>query len=101
MTTSTTRLDDTAPLDPRLSPGGRWKHFKHGDVYEIVGTALHSETGEPLVVYRRHQPGVVHPLWARPASMWFDEVKPGVRRFTRVEADPLGGGQNTAVKLGS
>lgn len=99
MTTTTTRLDDTAPLDPRLIPGERWKHFKHGDVYEIVGTALHSETGEPLVVYRRYQPGTIHPMWARPASMWFDEVKPGARRFVRAEPDSPGAGQPTTVKL--
>ena len=32
-------------------PTGRYRHFK-GAVYVVVGTALHSETEEPLVVYR-------------------------------------------------
>ena len=30
---------------------GRYRHFK-GNEYEVVGIARHSETEEPLVVYR-------------------------------------------------
>ena len=41
-----------APL-PELPPTrlGRYRHYK-GAEYEVVGVARHSETLEPLVVYR-------------------------------------------------
>ena len=32
-------------------PAGRWRHFK-GNEYEVIGIANHSETMEPMVVYR-------------------------------------------------
>ena len=30
---------------------GRYRHFK-GNAYEVIGIARHSETEEPMVVYR-------------------------------------------------
>ena len=30
---------------------GRWRHFKGGE-YRVLGTARHSETREPMVVYQ-------------------------------------------------
>jgi hypothetical protein len=38
-----------APLPD--TPRGRYRHYKGGE-YEVVGVARHSETLEPLVVYR-------------------------------------------------
>ena len=51
---------------------GRYRHFKGGD-YEVLGVARHSETGEPMVVYRAlyGQRG----LWVRPAAMWSERVE--------------------------
>jgi hypothetical protein len=45
---------------------GTYRHFK-GNLYEVIGTALHSETMEPMVVYRAlyGERG----LWVRPAAM--------------------------------
>ena len=65
---------------------GRYRHFK-GNEYELIGTATHSETGEPMVVYRAlyGERGV----WARPAAMWNEEVDCGgvrCRRFSYVGA---------------
>lgn len=52
-------------------PCGRYRHFK-GKPYEVVGIARHSETDEPMVVYRAlYGEGG---LWTRPASMWNEEV---------------------------
>ena len=50
---------------------GRWRHFKGGE-YEVIGTAAHSETLEPMVVYRAlyGERG----LWVRPAAMWTQQV---------------------------
>lgn len=60
---------------------GRYRHFK-GNEYEVIGVAKHSETLEPMVVYRAlYGDGEI---WVRPASMWNDTVtRDGVtlRRF--------------------
>ncbi len=50
---------------------GRYRHFKGGE-YEVLGVARHSETDEPLVVYRPlyNDSG----LWARPAAMFLETV---------------------------
>lgn len=53
-----------------LTPG-RYRHFK-GKEYELLGVATHSETMEPMVVYRAlyGEQG----LWVRPATMWTEIV---------------------------
>ena len=50
---------------------GKYRHFK-GNYYEVLGTASHSETMEPMVVYRAlyGECGI----WVRPASMWSEIV---------------------------
>lgn len=51
---------------------GRYRHFK-GNEYQIIGIARHSETLEPMVVYRAlYGEGG---LWVRPASMWTERVE--------------------------
>ena len=50
---------------------GKYRHFK-GNLYEVIGTASHSETLEPMVVYRAlYGEGG---LWVRPAAMWNEIV---------------------------
>lgn len=50
---------------------GRYRHFKGGE-YQVIGTATHSETGAPMVVYRAlYGEGG---LWVRPAAMWDEPV---------------------------
>lgn len=52
-------------------PCGRYRHFK-GGLYEVIGVALHSETGEEMVVYRAlYGEGE---FWVRPLAMWNDMV---------------------------
>ena len=50
---------------------GKYRHFK-GMEYEVIGVAKHSETLEPMVVYRAlyGERG----LWVRPAEMWNETV---------------------------
>ena len=50
---------------------GKYRHFK-GNEYEVIGIASHSETMEPMVVYRAlyGEKG----LWVRPLSMWNEIV---------------------------
>lgn len=50
---------------------GKYRHFK-GKYYEVLGVATHSETLEPMVVYRQlYGHGG---LWVRPAGMWNEIV---------------------------
>ncbi|NDC38830.1 MAG: DUF1653 domain-containing protein [Proteobacteria bacterium] len=51
---------------------GRYRHYK-GGVYELLGVARHSETLEPLVLYRP----LSHPetgMWVRPYAMFFEKI---------------------------
>ena len=66
-------------------PPGRYRHFK-GNEYEVFCIARHSETTEPMVVYKAlYGEGGV---WVRPADMWNETlIRDGVtyQRFTRIE----------------
>ena len=71
----------------RQIPPGRYRHFK-GNEYEVLDIAQHSETEEPMVVYRAlyGERGI----WVRPASMWNEMVtRDGVTvpRFTYIEQE--------------
>lgn len=79
------RLPMTEPL-PALpqTPPGRYRHYK-GGLYEVIATARHSETLEPMTVYRAlyGEQG----LWVRPAAMFAEDITlEGVRqpRFARI-----------------
>ena len=78
-------VQDLPPLQETLI--GLYRHYKGGE-YEVLGVARHSETLEPLVVYR--------PLynatgwWVRPHAMFIGAVEINgstVPRFERV-SDP-------------
>jgi hypothetical protein len=61
---------DLPPLPAEPRPG-RYRHYKGND-YLVLGLARHSETLEPLVIYRAlySERG----LWARPAAMFNETV---------------------------
>lgn len=51
---------------------GIYHHFKTSEtLYEVIGTATHTETEEELVVYKRMKDGF---LYARPKAMFLEEV---------------------------
>lgn len=58
------------PLLPD-APLGRYRHYKGGE-YEVMAVVRHSESLEPLVLYRPlyNQTG----LWVRPHAMFFEQV---------------------------
>ena len=59
---------------------GWYCHFK-GNEYEVIGIARHSETEEPMVVYRAlYGEGG---LWVRPANMWTETVQRNGKCFKR------------------
>jgi hypothetical protein len=76
--------DNTDDLPELIeTPPGLYRHYK-GLLYEVVGTARHSESLEPMTLYRAlyGERG----LWVRPAAMFNEEVViEGVRqpRFAR------------------
>ena len=55
-----------------VTPPGLYRHYK-GNLYEVVDTVRHSETLEPLTLYRAlyGERG----LWMRPAAMFMEEVE--------------------------
>ncbi len=62
------------------TPLGRYRHYKGLD-YEVIGVARHSETLEPLVVYRPLYKA--SGLWVRPHAMFFEEIEFEGRRQPR------------------
>ena len=81
-------MSDLPPLPP-IAPG-RYRHYKGGE-YEVVGVVRHSETLEPMVLYRPlyNDSG----LWVRPYDMFFGTVTVDGRvqpRFARQGPDDGG-----------
>ncbi len=69
------------------TPAGRYRHYK-GMLYDVVDTVRHSESLEPMTLYRAlyGEKG----LWVRPAGMFNEEVViEGIRqpRFAKVADD--------------
>ena len=60
---------DLPPLPD--TPTGLYRHYKGGE-YDVLGAVRHSETLEPLVLYRAlyGERG----LWVRPHAMFFSAV---------------------------
>jgi hypothetical protein len=70
---------DNLPALPE-TPTGRYRHYK-GGVYEVLGAVRHSETLEPMVLYRPLQQG--DGAWVRPHAMFFGDVVIDGRRLPR------------------
>lgn len=64
---------------------GKYRHFK-GNEYEVIGIAKHSETLEPMVVYKAlYGDG---DIWVRPYEMWNETITrdgKSFQRFTFIE----------------
>ncbi len=64
-----TNDQDLPPLQE--NPIGLYRQYKGGQ-YEVIGTARHSETLEPMTVYRALYGA--RGLWVRPAAMFSEQV---------------------------
>ena len=75
--TNETKEDNMNEIKP-----GKYRHFK-GNEYEVLGIAQHSETLEPMVVYKAlYGDGG---LWVRPAAMWDEEITRDGKTFKRFQ----------------
>ena len=55
------------------TPPGRYRHYK-GGLYEVIDTVRHSETLEPMTLYRALYGE--NGLWVRPSAMFSETVAP-------------------------
>lgn len=66
--------------------GFRYRHFK-GGIYLVTDIAVHSETEEPMVIYKSFDNSDL--VWCRPLSMFMSEVDhekyPDVKQLMRFE----------------
>lgn len=65
---------------------GFYRHYK-GKLYEVVGVAAHTETLEPLVVYKPLYESDVK-LWVRPYEMFINLIQIDgntIPRFEKVD----------------
>jgi hypothetical protein len=66
---------------------GYYKHYK-GNLYEVIGTAKHSETLEDMVVYKACYQKEGENLWVRPLKMFEDYVlieNKKTKRFSKIK----------------
>lgn len=74
-------MNDALPPLPTIAPG-RWRHYKGGE-YEVLGVVRHSETLQPLVLYRPLDAGA--DTWVRPFAMFAETVVVDGRERPRFE----------------
>ena len=75
---------ETMPALIETRPG-LYRHYK-GMRYEVIGTVRHSETLEPMTLYKALYGEFG--LWVRPAAMFNEQVEIDgtvLPRFTRIE----------------
>ena len=66
---------------------GKYKHYK-GKKYEVLGTVIHSETLEELVLYKplyETNDEFNGKLWVRPKKMFMEEVEVKGEKVLRFE----------------
>ena len=71
-----------------LEIGAIYRHYK-GTKVRVLDEAIHSETGEHLVVYIHLEDGIV---WARPKLMFLENIildGKEIERFTKVDSEIL------------
>ncbi|MBG6079275.1 DUF1653 domain-containing protein [Rubrivivax gelatinosus] len=63
-------MNEALPPLPTITPG-RYRHYKGGE-YEVLGVVRHSETLQPLVLYRPLYASA--DTWVRPFAMFGETV---------------------------
>ncbi|MFA6445645.1 MAG: DUF1653 domain-containing protein [Candidatus Paceibacterota bacterium] len=65
----------------KLEIGATYKHYK-GTKAKVISKAVHSETGEPLVIYIHLEDGGV---WARPEKMFLEQIEINGKKTNRFQ----------------
>lgn len=76
----------STPLNIPSIRKGRYLHSKSGNLYQVLGVALETETDEPVVVYHPlydHEFG--YELFTRPYGMFTDTVELSGEKKPRFE----------------
>lgn len=79
-------MSDLPPL-PSI-PLGRYRHYKGGE-YEVLGVVRHSETLEPMVLYRPLYNATG--MWVRPFDMFLETIEHEGQRQPRFSPVRLSG----------
>jgi len=66
-----------------LKPG-KYKHYK-GNLYQVLGTARHSESLEELVVYKALYQSEGKNLWVRPLQMFTETIEINGQQIPRFQ----------------
>ena len=77
-------MDKNLSKEAQSLQPGKYRHFK-GDIMEVIGIGLHSESLEEFVVYRHvtgERAGEPH-LWVRPVRMFLEVVERDGRQVPR------------------
>ena len=64
----------------------KYRHYRTGNEYEIIGFAIHSETHEEMVVYcglYQCEKFGQNPVFVRPKKMFFEDVEHNGTRIPR------------------
>ncbi len=71
-------------------PLGVYTHYK-GNRYEVIGEAIHTETQEPMVLYKALYKGNFPEgtIWARPLEMFSEIVIKDGKAVPRFKAENL------------
>ena len=71
----------------KIKPG-KYKHFK-GDIVEVAGTALHSESLEEFVLYKHLTGKHVRKkhFWVRPIKMFMEKVMVDGKKIKRFKKE--------------
>lgn len=79
-------ISSSGHVDPDLPklPNGTYKHTKSGKLYEVVGMTFHTETFEPLVIYKPLYESD-YELFARPYAMFIEMVQLDGKMVARFE----------------
>lgn len=58
-------------------PCGKYRHYKTGNLYEVIGNARHSETYEEMIIYKalyNCDKFGDNQIWIRPKKMFIENV---------------------------
>lgn len=64
---------------PNTPMPGLYRHYKHGDTYKVLGTVLHTETSESMILYQATKPDKERNpyglAFVRPSTMFMGTVE--------------------------